>query len=133
MSVGVGNYTAHAHLRRALDQAVGDKTVRVGDGDERSGDGEDAVMNARHDLANASADTSLVAKVGDVLAGLADDDTGFLGGDNGAKSELSLVVLFLGARVLGAVGVEARELVGHVVDAAVDGRGLNILGRHGWS
>lgn len=84
MSVGVGDYTTHAHLRSALDKAVCDKAIRVGDRGKRPGDGEDAIVNTRHDLANASADTSLVAKVCDVLAGLANDNSGFLGGDNGA-------------------------------------------------
>ena len=131
VSVGVGDYTTHAHLGCALDQAVRDKAISISNGCEGSSNGEDTVVDAGDDLADASANTSLVAKVGDVLAGLANDHTGFLGSDDGAESELSLVVLLLGARVLGAVGVERAKLVGDVVDTAVNGRRLNVLGRHG--
>jgi hypothetical protein len=132
VSVGVCDDTAHAHLRRALDQAVGDKAIGVGNGSERASDGKNAVVNARDDLANAGADSGLVAKVGDVLASLANDHAGFFGGDDSAQSNLGLVVLLFGARVLGAVGVEGAELVGDVVNTAVDMRRLDVFGRHGW-
>ena len=115
MSVGVCDDTAHAHLRRALDQAVGDKAIGVGNGGERASDGKNAVVNARDYLANAGADSGHVANVGDVLASLANDYASFLGGDDSAQSNLGLVVLLFGARVLGAVGVEGAELVGDVV------------------
>jgi hypothetical protein len=130
VSVGVGDYTSHAHLGRTLDQAVGDKSICVGNGSKRSSDGKDAIVNTRNDFANTSTDTGLVAKISDVLSGLANDHASFLRGYNGTKSKLSLVVLFLGARVLGAVGVERAELVGDVVNTAVDGRRLDVLGRH---
>lgn len=131
VSVGVGDDTTHAHLGCALDQAVRNKAVSVSNGCERSSDSEDTVVDAGNNLADTSANTSLVAKVGDVLAGLANDHTGFLGSDDGTESELSLVVLFLGARVLGTIGVERAKLVGDVVNTAVDGRRLDVLGRHG--
>jgi hypothetical protein len=132
VSVGVCDDTAHAHLRRALDQAVGNKAIGIGNRSERASDGENAVVNARDDLANAGADSGLVAKVGDVLASLANDHAGFLGGDDSAQSDLSLVVLLLGARVLSTIGVEGAELVGDVVDTTVDMGGLDVFGRHGW-
>lgn len=131
MGVGVGDYTTHAHLRCTLDKAVRDEAIRIGDRGEGSSDSQDAVVDARDDLANAGADTSLVAQVSDILAGLANDDAGFLGGDDSAQSELGLVVLLFGARVLVLVGVEGTELVGDVVNTAVEGRGLDVLGRHG--
>jgi hypothetical protein len=131
VSVGVCDDTAHAHLRRALDKAVGNKAIGVGNGGERASDGENAVVNARDDLANAGADSGFVAKVGDVLTSLADDHTGFLGGDDSAQSDLGLVVLLLSTRVLGAIGVEGAELVGDVVNTAVDMRRLDVFGRHG--
>ena len=131
MSVGVGNNTTHAHLRCALDQTVRNKAIGISDGSERSSDSEDTVVNAGDNLADASANTSLVAKVGDVLAGLANDHTGLLGSDDGTESELGLVVLLLGARVLSTVSVERAKLVGDVVDTAVNGRRLDVLGRHG--
>jgi hypothetical protein len=130
VSVGVSDYTSHAHLRRALDQAIGDKTIRVGNGSKRSSDGKNTIVDTRNNLANTGTDASLVAKIRYVLSGLADDHTSFLRGDYGTKSKLSLVVLFLGARVLGAVGVERAELVGDVVNTAVDRRRLDVLGRH---
>jgi hypothetical protein len=132
VSVGVCDDTAHAHLRRALDQAVGDKAIGVGNGGKRASDGENAVVDARDDLANAGADSGLVAEVGDVLASLANDHAGFLGGDDSAQSDLGLVVLLFGARVLSTIGVEGAELVGDVVDTTVDMRGLDVFGRHGW-
>lgn len=131
VSVGVGDDTTHAHLGCALDEAVRDKAVSISNGCERSSNGEDTVVDARDNLADASANTGLVAKVGDVLAGLANDHTSLLGSDDRAESELSLVVLLLSARVLGAVGVERAKLVGDVVYTAVNGRRLNVLGRHG--
>ena len=132
VSVGVCYNAAHAHLRCALDQTVRNKAIGVGDGGERASHGENAIVNAGHDLANAGADSGLVAKVSDVLASLADDHAGFLGGDDSAQSDLGLVVLLLGARVFGAVGVEGAELVSDVVDTAVDMRRLDVFGRHDW-
>jgi hypothetical protein len=128
VSVWVGDYASHAHLRGALDQAVGDETICISNGSERSSNGKDTIVNARNDLANASTDTSLVAKISDVLAGLANNHTGLLGGDDGTQSELSLVVLFLSARVV--ISVDSAELLGEVVNVAVDRRRLDVLGRH---
>ena len=128
VSVWGAHYASHAHLRRALDEAVGDEAIRVGDARERTGDGEDAVVHARDDFAHAGADACLVTQVGDILASLANDDASFLGGDNGTQSDLCLGVLFLGARVV--VGVEAAYLIGEVVDAGVNG-GRGVFGGHG--
>lgn len=127
MSVGVTNDTSHAHLRCALDQAISDQAIRVGNPVQSTGDGKHTIMHAWHDLADTSADSSLVAQVCDVLAGLADNDTSFLGGDNGTERELSLTIFLFGARSL--FGVEGAHLVGQVVNAGVDdGRG--IFSRH---
>lgn len=45
----------------------------------RSGHGEYAFVDAGNNLADASLDSGLVAKIGDVFAGLADNHTGILG------------------------------------------------------
>lgn len=129
MSVGVANDTSHTHLWCALDQTVGYESVRIGNAVQRARDGKHAVMHARNDLADAGADSSLVAQVSHVLAGLANNDAGFLGGDNGTESELRLGVFLLGAgTILG--GVERAHLIGNVVNAGVDGGG-SIFGGHG--
>lgn len=128
MRVWVCYNSTHAHLWRTVDQTVGDETIRIGDVAQCAGDGQDAVVGAGHDLANASADTRLVPEVGDVLAGLADDDAGFLGGDNGTDGELGLGVLFVGAGLV--VGVEPAKLVGEIVHAGVHGGRDGIFGRH---
>lgn len=128
MSVGVAHDSAHAHLWSALDQTVGHESVRVGNTVQRARDGQDTVMHAWHDLADTSADSGLVAQVCDVLARLANDDAGFLGGDNGTEGELRLSVLFLGAGTI--LGVEGAHLLAKVVNARVDGWG-NVFGGHG--
>ncbi|KAI6890011.1 hypothetical protein KC325_g69 [Hortaea werneckii] len=80
--------------------AVGDKAIRMAHAIEGAGDSQDAVVHTRYNLADASTDTSLVAKVCYVLASLTDDDTGFLGRDNGAQGELGLAVLLVVLRAL---------------------------------
>lgn len=44
-------------------------------------------MNARDDLANASLDASLLTQIGDVFAGLANDNTSIFCADEGTKSQ----------------------------------------------
>lgn len=115
------NDTAHAHCRCAIKQTLGDKTVGLGDARETASDGEHAVMNALYHLADTGAYASLVAQVGYILACLANDDTSFLGRDNGAQCELRLGVLLLGARggiSCLAIDVQALELVGDRIGIA---------------
>lgn len=52
-------------------------------------------MDTLDHLADACLDASLVSEISDILAALANDDTGFLGGDNGAEGELGLGVFFI--------------------------------------
>lgn len=130
MSAVGANDAAHAHGRRALEQALGSQTVRLGDAREAARYRKDTVVDALDNLADAGAHTSLIAKVSDILASLAYDDAGFLGRDNGSERELRLGVLFFGARnhLALAVHVKAVELV---VDTAGILAGLGLLGRHG--
>lgn len=58
--------------------------------------GQHTVVNTRDHLAHTSLDTSLVAQVSDILTGLADNNTRFLGGDDGAKSQHGLGIFFFG-------------------------------------
>ena len=87
MSVGIGDYAAHAHLGRALEQAIGHETIRFGNAGQSSRDREDAVVHAWDDLADTGSHASLVTQVGHVLPGLANDDASLLGRDDGAQSD----------------------------------------------
>jgi hypothetical protein len=90
------NHTTHAHLRCAFEEAFSHQRISLGDARERAGHGQDAVVNALDNFADSGFDTSLLAQVGDVLAGLANDDPGFLGRDNGTEGQLRLGIFFLG-------------------------------------
>ncbi|KAI6766591.1 hypothetical protein HG531_011813 [Fusarium graminearum] len=96
-------------------------------------DGQDTVVNALHNLTNTSLDTSLISEIGDILATLANNDTGFLGGNNRTKGELGLSVLLLRLRGRFAVRTEAvihSKLIHLVEDVtAVAGDGV-LRGRH---
>jgi hypothetical protein len=85
-------------------------------------------MNTLNDLADTGAHASLVAQVSNVLARLANNDTGLLGRNNGSQGELRLGVFLFGARGYFAltVDVEAVQLVG---DAAgiLTGTGLGLF------
>lgn len=134
MRVWAGDNTTHTNLRGTLQEAVGDKAVCMAHAIEGAGDSQDTVVHTRYNLADASTDTSLVAQVCYVLAGLANDDTGFLGRDNGAQGQLGLAVLLVVLRALNdaAVGrVETAEPIRDVVDAGVERRGRDVVGRHG--
>jgi len=93
-------------------------------------------VHALHHLAHAGLDAGLVAQVGHVLATLADDDTGFLGRDDGAQGELGLGVLLirLGGRL--AVRAQARLIVAHlqavhgVAEVCAIGRNCVLHRRH---
>lgn len=98
MGVGVGDGAAHAQLRSALEETIGNKTVGLGDAVEGTEDSKDTVVNTRDNLADTSADASLVTKLGNILSSFADDDACFLRGDDGSQGDLSLGVLFICAR-----------------------------------
>lgn len=68
-------------------------------------------MHALHHLGDASFDASLVAQFGNVLAAFADDDTGLFGGHDGAQSQLSLGVFFIGAGCGLAIRAQATLIV----------------------
>lgn len=128
---------AHADGGSALEERVGDDGVGARHGIASAGDGEDTVVDALDDLADASLDARLVPQVGDVLAALADDDAGFLGGDDCAEGELGLGVLLVRSRGRLAIGAEAGlavvelELVQRVEDVAVGGEGVLSGGHDG--
>lgn len=68
-------------------------------------------MDALDNLGDTGLDSSLVAKLSNVLSTLADDDTGFLGGDDSADSQLCLCVFFVCSRRRLAIGTKAALIV----------------------
>lgn len=128
---------AHAHGRCTFQQCAGDNHVRLRDGVASTSDGQDAVVNALHDLADSSLDSSLIAQLGDILATLADDDTSFFGGYDGAQSQLGLSILLVGSRRRFSVGSESRLAVVELNTVQADskvvsvGRKVVLVGRHG--
>ena len=124
------NDPTHPHLGRTLQQSLGNNRVGLGDALQSTSDGQDTIMDTLHDLADTSLNASLVAQVRNVLAALADDDAGFLGGDDGAEGELGLGVLLVGfgAFVALTVGVEAVHGVGELIGLSV---GVEIVGHVG--
>jgi hypothetical protein len=129
VSVGIGDSTTHAHLRNTLEQTIGDMSVSGSDSIECAENSQDTVMDAGNDLADASANTSLVAQLGNVQTGLANDDACFLRGDDGSQSELSNGILVVGAG-RGVFGVEAAHRLGDIVEGGVVGRSNVLVGRH---
>ena len=132
VSTIVGDDAAHAHSRGAFEKSASNNGVSTRDGIAATSDGEDSIMDALNDLANTSLDASLVAEVGNILATLADDDTCFLGRDDGTQSQLSLGVLLVRLRGRFAIGAEAVlhfQVVQRVDDIAVVRH--DILRRHG--
>lgn len=96
MSASSGDKAAHSHHWSTLEESLGDNGIRLGDSLTSAGDGEDTVVNTLNDLGDTGLDASLIAKVGNVLASLSNDDTSLLGGDNGTEGQLSLSVLLVG-------------------------------------
>ena len=90
------DHSTHAHHRRPLEQTLCDDGVGFCQTVQRAGDGQDPVRNALDHLAHSCLDASLVAKIGHVLPGLADDDASLFGRDDGTQSQLGLGVLLLG-------------------------------------
>ena len=127
MSSIVGHNATHAHLRGALEQTLGNQSIGSGSAVQRTSDGQDAVVNTRNNLAHTSLDAGFVTQVSNVLARLADDDAGFLGRNDGAKSQHRLSVLFLG---LGRrLNVDIVNHVDVVRGGLVDHGGIVQLGR----
>lgn len=128
---------AHAHGRCTLQQCASDNHVRLRDGVASTSDGQNAVVNALHDLAYSGLDSSLVAQLGDILATLADDHTGFFGGHNSAQSQLGLGILLVGPRrrfsIRSESGLAVIELDAVQTDRKVVsvGREVVLVGRHG--
>ena len=60
MSVGAGDSAAHAHLRSALKETIGNKTISLGNAVERTKNSEDTIVDTRDDLADTGADARLV-------------------------------------------------------------------------
>ena len=108
MSTVVGDDATHADGGSTVQQTLSHHGVGLGDTLDRAGHGQDSVMYTGDDLADAGLDAGLIAKVGDVLAGLADDDAGLLGGDDGTKGQLRLGVLVVGLGRTGSVGAGAQ-------------------------
>lgn len=76
---------AHAHGRRTLEKSSSDNGIGARNGITAASNGENAIMDALDDLADAGLDSSFVSKIGDILAGLANNDASFLGRDNGSE------------------------------------------------
>lgn len=128
---------AHSHGRCTFQQRAGDNHVRLRDGVASASDGQNAVVNALHDLAYSGLDSSLIAQLGDILATLADNYTGFFGGHDGAQSQLGLGVFLISPRRRFSIGSESRlaivELNAVQADSKVIsvGRKVVLVGRHG--
>lgn len=100
---------AHANLRSTLEKSVCNEAISLSNAIQWTSNSEDAVVDAWDNLADSSSHTSLVTEISDVLASLADDDTGFLGRNDGAESELCLGVFFFGALGDVVAGVHAAH------------------------
>lgn len=123
---------AHAHGRGTLEEGTRDNGISAGNGVAATGNGEDTIMDTLDDLADAGLDSSLVAEVGDILAGLANDDASLLGGDNSAERQLSLSVFLVRLRGGFAIRAEAvvhLELI-HGVEELVAVGGKHFRRRH---
>lgn len=130
MSSVVLDDTTHTDDGCALKEGSGNNGVCARNGIAAAGDGEDSVMDALNNLADASLYAGLITEISDVLAALSNDDTGFLGGNNGAQGQLSLGIFFVRLRGELAVGAESLvhlQLVHGVDDVAAIGR-KDILG-----
>jgi hypothetical protein len=97
VSVGVGGDAAHAELRDALEETIGDMTVGGSDSIQRAENSQDTIVDAGDDLADAGADTSLVTEFGNVLASFSNNDACFLRGDDSSQSKLSEGILVVSA------------------------------------
>lgn len=124
---------AHADSGCALEKSPGNDGVGPRDGITASSDGEDTVVNALDDLANTGFYASFITEVGNILAALSNDNTSFLGGNNGAQSQLSLGIFFVrlrGELAVGAKSLVHLQLVQRVHDVAAIGRKHILRSRH---
>lgn len=116
--------------------STSDDSISLRDGLASAGDGEDPVVNTLDNLADASLHTSLVSEISDVLASLANDHTGLLGGNDGTKGKLGLGVLLFSAGSRLAIGTESGlsvidlELVKRTDKVIAVGRDGVLRGRH---
>lgn len=130
-----GNNTTHSHHWSTLNESLGDNGIGLGDGIATTRDGQDAVVDTLDDLGDTGLDASLIAKVGNVLASLADDNTSLLGGDDGTESELLLGVLLISLWGEVSIWTHAVTLladveVGEAVSNVADWLLSLLLGRH---
>lgn len=121
MGAVVLDNTAHTHGRSALKQSFGDDCVGSRDGFATPGNSEDAVVHALNNLAHTGLDASLVAQVCDILATLANNDTSFLGGDNGSEGQVGDGVFLVGLGRGLAVWAETSVVVNlEVADSLIE-------------
>src|SRR5262245_59153905 len=88
---------SHSHVRRTLQETLGDNAICFGDGSKATLNGEDAIVHAWHNFAHSSSNASLFSKVSNVLAGLADDHASFLGGHNGTEGQFLVCIVIFAA------------------------------------
>lgn len=134
VSAIVRDDTSHAHSRSTFEKSTSDNSVGARDGVAATRDSQDTVVNALNNFADASFDASFVTEVCDVLATLSNNDTGFLGRNDGSKGKLGLGVFFVRLRGGFAIRAEAvfdSQIVQRIDDIVAVGR-KNVLGsRHG--
>lgn len=123
------NYTSHAHSGGTFEQSASDNRVGSRNSVATAGDGQNTVMNTLHNFADAGLDASLVSKIGNVLAALANNDTGFLGRDNRTKGELGLGILLV--RLRGGFAIRAKAVIHskliHLIEDVASVAGNRIL------
>lgn len=124
--------TAHSDGGRTFQKGSSNDGVGPRDGIAATGDGENSIMNTLNDLADTGLHSSFVTKVSNVLAALSNNDTRFLGGNNGAQGQLSLGIFLVRLRGKLPIGAESFvnfQLIQRVHDIAAIGR-KQILRRH---
>src|SRR6187399_3367359 len=94
MGASADNAT-HANRGGAFKQRSSNNSIGPRYGITATSNGQHTVVYTLYDLAHARLDTGFVAKVGDILAALSNNDACFLGGYNGAERQWSLGVLFV--------------------------------------
>lgn len=87
-------------------------------------------MNPRHNLAHTSLNTSLIPEISNVLPGFANDDTSFLGRDDGTESQRRLGVFLISASSLMffAIMIVVNVQVLKVIKQSVTASGSGITG-----
>ena len=125
------NDAAHPHRRNPFEKGTRDDGVGLCDRLATAGDGEDAVVDALDDFADTGLNTGFIAEVCNILASLADDNTGLLRRHDCAQRQLGLRIFFVGLGDDFAVGAEAvvidLHMVGEIRDIVAVGA---ILSRH---